>query len=162
MPVFYLDASAIAKLYLPGEQGVDFVVELLGQRSQDDSFFTSALSVVEVKSAISRRISNAETRVALLDTYDRDVQEIFNLMAVSYEIIIGAGAVVEIYHLRAGDAIHLARALDIAEVADPSQIYMISSDTELLEASGAAGLGTLDPQGDNAIPSLRQTRNAAQ
>ena len=25
MPVFYLDASAIAKMYLPDEQGVDFV-----------------------------------------------------------------------------------------------------------------------------------------
>ena len=158
MPVFYLDASAIAKLYLPGEHGADFVVELLGQRSQDDSFFTSALSVVEVKSAISRRISNAETRSSLLDTYDRDVQETFNLMAVSYEIIVGAGTVVENYRLRAGDAIHLASALSVEAVSDDSQLSMVSSDVELLEASEAAGIGALDPQAHDAIDNLRQIR----
>ena len=158
MPVFYLDASAIAKLYLPGEQGVDFVVQLIGSHISGDVFVTSNLSLVEVKSAISRRISNEETRAYLLDSFDRDVQEIFNLMAVSHEIIIGAGAVVEDYRLRAGDAIHLATALDIAAIADDSRVFMVSSDSELLEASEAAGIGALDPQADDAIDSLRQIR----
>ncbi len=157
MPVFYLDASAIAKLYLPGEQGVDFVVQLIGSHISGDVFVTSNLSLVEVKSAISRRISNEETRAYLLDTFDRDVQEIFNLMAVSHEIIIGAGAVVEDYRLRAGDAIHLATALSIAAITIP-QVFMVSSDAELLEASEAAGIGALDPQADDAIDNLRQIR----
>ena len=157
MPAFYLDASAIAKMYLPGEQGTNLVVELLGQRSQEDSFFTSTLSVVEVKSAISRRISNAGTRSSLLDTYDRDVQVTFSLIAVSYEVIIGAGTVVENYRLRAGDAIHLATALEIV-AAGVSQVFMITSDSELLDASEAAGIGALDPQVDDAMDSLLQIR----
>ena len=41
MPVFYLDVSAIAKMYLPDEQGVDFVVQFLGSRLSGDVFVTS-------------------------------------------------------------------------------------------------------------------------
>ena len=93
MPVFYLDASAIAKMYLPDEQGVDFVVQLLGSRLSCDVFVTSTLSIVEVKSAISRRIDSPGDKESLLEAYDRDVQEIFNLVTVSDEIIQGAGLV---------------------------------------------------------------------
>ena len=89
MPVFYLDASAIAKMYLPDEQGVDFVVQLLGSRLSGDVFVTSTLSIVEVKSAISRRIDSPGDKESLLEAYDRDVQEIFNLVTVSDEIIQG-------------------------------------------------------------------------
>ena len=95
MPVFYLDASAIAKMYLPDEQGVDFVVQLLGSHLSGDVFVTSTLSIVEVKSAISRRIDSPGDKESLLEAYDRDVQEIFNLVTVGDEIIQGAGLVAE-------------------------------------------------------------------
>ena len=156
MPVFYLDASAIAKMYLPDEQSVDFVVQLLGSRLSGDVFVTSTLSIVEVKSTISRRIDSPGDKESLLEAYDRDVQEIFNLVTVGDEIIQGAGLVVEQRRLRAGDAIHLATALDIA--ASFSRVFMVSADTELLEASEAAGIGALDPQSENATASLRQIR----
>ena len=156
MPVFYLDASAIAKMYLPDEQGVDFVVQLLGSRLSGDVFVTSTLSIVEVKSAISRRIDSPGDKESLLEAYDRDVQEIFNLVTVSDEIIQGAGLVVEQHRLRAGDAIHLATALDIA--ASFSRVFMVSADTELLEASEAAGIGAIDRQVDDAVSSLLELR----
>ena len=82
MAFFYLDASAIAKMYLPDEQGVDFVVQLLGSRLSGDVFVTSTLSIVEVKSAIFRRIDSPGDKESLLEAYDRDVQEIFNLGCV--------------------------------------------------------------------------------
>ena len=66
MPIFYLDASAITKFYLRDEIGVEFVIQLLELRSPDERIFTSALSVVEVKSAISRRIYSLEDREAAL------------------------------------------------------------------------------------------------
>ena len=77
---------------------------------------------------------------------------------MSDDIIIRAGSIVENYRLRAGDAIHLATALDIAEVTAPYQVFMVSSDAELLEASEAAGIGALDPQANDVIGSLRQVR----
>ena len=156
MPVFYQDASAIAKLYLPDEQGADFMFELLASRSLSDILVTSALSFVEVKSAISRRISNASDKSALLEAYDKDIQDLFRLLPVRDEIIVGAGSVVERHRLRAGDAIHLATALDIA--ASIPQVFMVTSDVELLEAAEAAGLGALDPQMDDAIDRLHYIR----
>ncbi len=157
MPVFYLDASAIAKLYLPDEIGADFVVQLLDSNSSNDTFVTSALSVVEVKSAITRRIDDFHYRISLLAAYDRDLREIFELITVRDDIVVGASSLTELHRLRAGDAIHLATALSIAAVAD-SQVFMVSADAELLEASEAAGIGALDPQADDAIDGLRRIR----
>lgn len=157
MPVFYLDASAIAKLYLPDEIGADFVVQLLDSSSSNDTFVTSALSVVEVKSAITRRIDDFHYRTSLLATYDRDLREIFELITVRDDIVVGASSLAELHRLRAGDAIHLATALSIAAVAD-SQVFMVSADAELLEASEEAGIGALDPQADDAIDGLRRIR----
>ena len=158
MPTFYPDASAIAKLYLPGERGVDFVIQLLELRSPDDRFFTSGLSIVEVKAAISRRIDSLADRAELLAMYDDDVQEMFDLLPISDDIIIRAGAVAEDYRLRSGDDIHLATALSIATTVDNSQVFMVSADAELLEASQSAGIGALDPQADDAIDGLRRIR----
>ena len=158
MAFFYLDASAIAKLYLPNEQGVEFVVQLLDLRSSTDIFATSALSVVEVKSAITRRIGSPSDKAPLLAAYDRDLREIFDLISIRDDIIIGASSVAERYGLRAGDAIHLATALDIAATADETQVFMVSSDTELLEASDVAGIGAIDRQVDDAVSSLLELR----
>ena len=157
MPVFYLDASAIAKLYLPDEIGADFVVQLLDSNSSNDTFVTSALSVVEVKSAITRRIDDFHYRISLLAAYDRDLREIFELITVKDDIVVGASSLVELHRLRAGDAIHLATALSIAAVAD-SQVFMVSADAELLGESQAAGIGVLDPQVDDSIDGLRRIR----
>ena len=131
MPVFYLDASAIEKLYLHGEQGVAFMVELLSSRSSDDILVTSALCFVEVKSAISRRIYIAGDKLALLEAYDRDAREIFDFVDVHNEIIVEAGNVVEKHRLRAADAIHLATALSLAATTDAAQVFMVSADAEL-------------------------------
>ena len=158
MPVFYLDASAIAKLYLPDEIGSEFVVNLLDSRSSTDLFVTSALSVVEVKSAITRRIDNPHERGPLLSAYDRDLQEMFDLISVRNDLIVGAGSIAERHRLRAGDAIHLATALDISVTTEQTQIFMVSSDAELLSASEAAGIGALDPQVGDALSSLHQIR----
>ena len=134
MLVFYLDASAIAKLYLPDEIGSEFVAQLLDSRLSTDLFVTSALSVVEVKAAITRRIDSPYERDSMLSAYDRDLQEIFDLISVRNDLIVGAGYLVERHRLRAGDAIHLATALSVA-AATTQQVFMVSSDVELLEAS---------------------------
>ena len=159
MTVFYLDASAIAKFYLRDERGAPLVVQLLESLSLEDRFVTSVLSIVEVKSALSRRIDAPYDRISLLAIYDIDAREIFELIPVDDSIIMGAGDIVETYRLRAGDAIHLATALDIT--ADTPQVFLVSSDAELLEASDAARLGVLDPQADDSTSRLSNIRNAA-
>lgn len=158
MPTFYLDASAIAKRYFQDEQGSRFMLEFLAHPSPEDRLVTSLLSIVEVKAAISRRIENPSRRTTLLASIDDTLHAQFELQPVDMDIIELAGVIAEALRLRAGDAIHLASALSVAANNDPSQIIMISSDAELLDASESAGIGALDPQAEGAADSLRQFR----
>jgi len=151
MPIFYLDASSIVKLYLRDERGTEFMDELVRGRAPEDRLITSAISIVEVKAAISRRVRNIANRRALIRVYDNDWREIFETSPVSETIIISAGKIAEERRLRSGDAIHLATALAVAAVAPGApRMFMVSSDTELLTASHETRLGALDPQTDDA------------
>ena len=38
------------------------------------------------------------------------------------------------------------------------KLFMVSSDTELLEASDVAGIGALDPQTDDAVSQFARTQ----
>ena len=151
MPIYYLDASSIVKLYLRDERGTEFMDKLVRERVLGDRLVTSEISIVEVKAAISRRIDDAADRSLLIRAYDNDWREIFETSPVSETIIISAGKIAEERRLRSGDAIHLATALAVAAVAPGSpRMFMVSSDTELLTASHETWLGALDPQTDGA------------
>ena len=151
MPIYYLDASSIVKLYLRDERGTEFMDKLVRERVPGERLVTSAISVVEVKAAISRRVRNIANRRALIRAYDNDWREIFETSPVSETIIISAGKIAEERRLRSGDAIHLATALAVAAVAPGApRMFMVSSDTELLTASHETRLGALDPQTDGA------------
>ena len=149
MPIYYLDASSITKLYLRDERGTEFMDKLVRERVPGERLVTSEISIVEVKAAISRRVRNIANRRALIRAYDNDWREIFETSPVSETIIISASKIAEERRLRSGDAIHLATALAVAAVAPGSpRMFMVSSDTELLTASHETRLGALDPQTD--------------
>ena len=151
MPIYYLDASSIVKLYLRDERGTEFMDKLVRERVLGDRLVTSEISIVEVKAAISRRIDDAADRSLLIRAYDNDWREIFETSPVSETIIISAGKIAEERRLRSGDAIHLATALAVAAVSPGApRMFMVSSDTELLTASHETRLGALDPQTDDA------------
>lgn len=151
MPIYYLDASSITKLYLRDERGTEFMDKLVRERVPGERLVTSEISIVEVKAAISRRVRNIANRRALIRAYDNDWREIFETSPVSETIIISASKIAEERRLRSGDAIHLATALAVAAVAPGSpRMFMVSSDTELLTASHETLLGALDPQTDDA------------
>lgn len=147
MPIYYLDASSIVKLYLRDERGTEFMDELVRGRAPGDRLVTSAISIVEVKAAISRRVRDIANRRTLIRAYDNDWREIFETSPINEDIIISAGRIAEERRLRSGDAIHLATALAVAAVAPGApQMFMVSSDAELLTASHETQLGALDPQ----------------
>lgn len=151
MPIYYLDASSIVKLYLRDERGTEFMDKLVRERVLGDRLVTSEISIVEVKAAISRRIDDAADRSLLIRAYDNDWREIFETSPVSETIIVSAGKIAEERRLRSGDAIHLATALAVAAVAPGApRMFMVSSDSELLTASHETRLGALDPQADGA------------
>ena len=157
MPVYYLDTSAVLKLYLSNELGTDFMRILFEGSMPNESFYISSFGILEVKAAIVRRISDVGVIEQALSHFSQDMANLLEIVRLNEYILYQALSATENHRLRAGDAIHLATALSIAAIAIP-QVFMVSSDTELLQASEAAGIGALDPQTDDAIDNLRQIR----
>ena len=158
MLIYYLDTSAVLKRYLSSEAGADFIRTLLEKSEDDEVFCISSFGVLEVNAAIRRRVRNQRLLHEVLRQFAQDSVEVLRVIRTDDDMFSQALSAIENYRLRAGDAIHLATALSIAAVVDPSRVFMVSSDTELLEASEAAGIGALDPQAEDATGSLRQIR----
>ena len=159
MPIYYLDASAVLKLYISNESGTEFMRTLMEGATPDESFYISSFGLLEVKAAIMRRINDAGVIERALSQFSKDMEDVLDIVRLNDYILIQALSATENHRLRAGDAIHMATALSIAATADESQVVMVSSDTELLLASKSAGIGALDPQTDDALSSLHQIRD---
>ncbi|MDE2686266.1 MAG: type II toxin-antitoxin system VapC family toxin [Chloroflexota bacterium] len=158
MSIYYLDTSAVLKLYLGNELGSEFMRTLIEGATSDESFYISSFGLLEVKAAIVRRVSDAGVAGRALSQFSQDMADLLKIVRLNEYILYRALSATENYRLRAGDAIHLATALSIAAMTEQSQLFMISSDAELLDAFIAAGIGALDPQADDAMDSLRQIR----
>lgn len=161
MAVFYFDTSAIVKRY-HFEQGTELVDVAIGNRTPEDQFHTSFLTLLEVTSAIERLADSGQLErsvvAPLLARFATDLYQQFNLWPISNEIITSAASVIGRYKLRSADAIHLATALSAPPVATRSRIVMVSSDRRLSLASGEAGLLVLDPKATGAITMLSELR----
>ena len=154
MPVFYVDTSALVKRYRL-EQGTDVIDSLFNNPLPEDRFYTSFLSVLEVTSAVHRRLGLGQLDGALaheiLARLRRDLQDYFRLWPLNNDVVAAAVSVIEQYKLRSMDAIHLATALAIASLAPGLSIVMVSSDHEIIRAADAVGLGVLNPADSNAL-----------
>ena len=149
MAVFYLDTSALVKRYRT-ELGTEVVEELLANPRQQDRFFISFLSVIELTSGVLRlakgRQLRDDTAQEILARFRDDVHELLRVWPLGEDVAATAVTVAETHRLRSADAIHLATAQAIASLVSGTRVVMVSSDHELLDAAEAAGLTPLDPQ----------------
>lgn len=134
--IAYLDSSALLKLYLDDEaeaEGLRDVVDVLA------SLATSRLAYVEVRAGLAAarragRMSAASHDVAVED-FDRAWPE-YDVIEIDGTLGSRAGDVAERYGLQAGDAIHLASALEIRD----EETVVVAWDGRLRAAAAAAGL----------------------
>ena len=149
MSIYYLDTSAIVKLYVD-EPGTEVMDRLLDGISSDDRFYTSWLSILELTSVILRLAKGGrlapEAADPILARFRNDIEETIRLWPLEDSVLSAALVVVERHALRAPDAIHLATATSIFGLAPESEAVLVSSDRELLEAATQSGMGILDPQ----------------
>jgi len=91
------------------------------------------------------------------DVTDRTVQTIlmdaarFACVNATEDVFVKAGELVLSHRLRSADALHLASALRLAELAG-TEIVFVASDGELLRAALAEGFPVLDPVASPAVP----------
>ena len=107
MPVYYLDTSVILKRYRD-EEGTEVVDQLLLDSGPEDRFYTSFLSALEVRAAISRLIRSGQLdRVAaerLLARFLEDSHQVLQTWPLDNSILESAINVADRHGLRSGDA----------------------------------------------------------
>lgn len=132
----YLDASALTKLVAPEPEST----HLLAVVDHGQRLVSSELVLAEVPRALRRMA--AESRLDDLGAAVRQLEALlagFVVLTISRDVLRVAGRF-PAPHLRALDAIHLAGALLVDELA-----LFISYDRRQLVAAEGAGLATASP-----------------
>jgi predicted nucleic acid-binding protein len=148
--IYYSDSSVLVKRHV-SEIGSIWFQNLVSPAS-NNSIITSKLSIVEVLSAFNRR--QREASISRIDYNDlvKDFLAISNneyhLLELSDPIISQSQRLLEIYSLRAGDAIQLATATYARKMLHGSGLpapVFLASDDKLLDAATNENFTTDNP-----------------
>jgi len=151
---YYLDASALAKRYVD-EVGSDWLRAAIDP-GQSPLIFSSRLSILEIVSALVRRLREGRLTAAeyatARDAFRSDCIQEYQIMPPTMAVVDQAADLLEPHVLRAYDATHLATALN-AQGFLASRSYapltFLSADAHLNQAAAAEGLPVDNP---NAHP----------
>ena len=147
MALYFLETSALVKLYVR-EPGTDRLLHLVGDLVSNQ-FVVSALSAIEVRSAIRRRERagdiDRKTANLILDRLQRHLESKFQLQVMTDAVLDGALEIIDRYALRAYDAVQLAGCLALAAKGGTESLTFVCSDQQLLEAARFELIAVLDP-----------------
>ena len=146
MGVYYLDTSALVKLYVR-EPGTEQMLRL-ASRSSGHTFAVLSLSRVEFRAALRRRERMGdipdETVRGMISQIERHLQRLYLIQPVTEAVIEEAAGLLDRHPLRAYDAMQLAGCLSVrSRLAEPP--LFVCSDRDLLIAADRDGLRILDP-----------------
>jgi predicted nucleic acid-binding protein len=146
LPLYFLDTSAVAKLYIR-EPGTDQMVRLT--TGKGNRFVLLAITQVEFRSAVRRRQREGDLdRVeaeALLQDFAMHFDGFFLRQAMSEAVIDTACGLIDNHPLRAYDAVQLAGCLALRSSNAHEHPTFVCSDNNLLAAAEAEGLLVWNP-----------------
>jgi predicted nucleic acid-binding protein len=146
MPSFYLDTSAFVKLYIQ-EDGTRTLIEL-AQHLDRNQIVILDMALLEFRSAVRRReregdISGLDASRVLRQVQD-DAASIYLLQPSTPAVMEEASRLLDVYPLRAYDALQLAGCLVVRNrVFAP--LTFVCADSRLCETAAFEGLATLVP-----------------
>lgn len=147
MTLHYLDASALAKLYI-SEPGTE-LMRRLADPAAGHRFAILALTEVEFRSAVRRReragdFSGGVAEIAL-EALAADLGTAALQRRPVDDAALGLAAlVVDRHPLKANDALQLAGCLILRMVSEVAPVF-VCSDVRLLRAAQGEGLAVLNP-----------------
>jgi uncharacterized protein len=145
VPLYFLDTSALVKLYVR-EEGTEAMLELARPQSGNE-FGLLTLAAVEVRSAVRRRERMGDiddgTASEILMLFESHLENRFIRQPLTEAVIEHGSKLVDRYFLRAYDAIQLSACLALA--SSRGECTFACSDQSLLKAAQAEGLSTFDP-----------------
>jgi predicted nucleic acid-binding protein len=144
--VYYLDTSALVKLYVR-EAGTRQMMTLASP-AQDHTLAVLGLTRVEFRAAVRRREragdlpqDAADGLIAMLDEH---LQTLYLVQPLTEEVLEQAAALLDRHPLRAYDAIQLAGCIALQSNVS-EQPSFVCSDRDLLQAAEQEGFDVLDP-----------------
>jgi predicted nucleic acid-binding protein len=149
---FYLDASALAKRYVP-ETGSLLVDEIVDKVSGNRLYLLN-IGAGEVVSILVRKrnsgvITGAYFAQALVD-FETEIVRAADIhkLPVSNRLATSSFSLILVHSINSTDAITLKSALAIAQKlrAGGDELVLVASDQRLLRAAQAEGLGTFNPE----------------
>lgn len=136
--ILYLDTSALVKLYLAEEHSVH--VRLAAARF--DTIASNLIAYAETRAALSKRRRMKDITEAAFEKAKREFErdwEHLTKLEVNRQTISRAAELVEIYPLKACDALHLAGATMLQRETG-SAVTFACFDSALNRAASAMGL----------------------
>ena len=152
MHSFYLDASALAKRFVP-EQGSPVIDQIL-DKVPGERLYILNVGAGEVVSILVRKrnagvISDPYFRQALVDFENEIVRSAdINKLPVSNRLATSSFALIVGHSINSTDAVTLKSALAIHKKlrAAGNGLVLVASDQRLLRAAQAEGLTTFNPE----------------
>jgi predicted nucleic acid-binding protein len=147
---YFLDSSAVAKLYMQ-EQGSVWVTSLLDPGARNE-LFVVRITAAEVAAAIFRRVRNAQlgrgAAVNGVAALRRDFSQVYRVIEVQPIVVEAALDIAERHGLRGYDCVQLAGVVLVQRVrarAGMSPLTLVSADDELNAAATAEDIAVEDP-----------------
>jgi predicted nucleic acid-binding protein len=151
LPKYFLDTSALAKLY-HSEFGSEYMDRIL--KETGSQFVVSRLSIVEMESVLATKVRTREIDQAGVDIGRRSLRADF----VRGRLIVGPPIIARHYQvartllvkfgategLRTLDALQLAIALDLKQLGQVS--LMVTADQRLSRVTPLAGCPAVNPE----------------
>jgi predicted nucleic acid-binding protein len=153
---YYLDTSALAKLYVK-EDGSRELNAWFGDPRKgfdpDVQLFTSRLGLPQTISAITRKWNGgALGKQSIFDLWHHVVNDFasatppYGVVEPSEAVVGRAAWLVALHNLRTYDAVHLASALWLQpRLEDPESFVVVCADRKLAKVARAERLRTADP-----------------
>jgi predicted nucleic acid-binding protein len=136
--MLYLDTSALVKLYVDEEEGVELVHQAVREA---EGIATSTIAYAEARASLARKqregtFSSDELRGVVSDL-DDDWPNYTRLDTANF-VSLRAGKLAELHELRGFDSIHLASALRPSEMFE--DLRFLAFDSRLTTAARNASL----------------------
>jgi predicted nucleic acid-binding protein len=156
--VFYLDASALAKRYVPepGSAPVHAILDTV----PPSRLIVLTISIGEVVSILVRKRNAGIISQAYFDqamaNFETEVMQRADVpkASVTRRLVLGSVPLIIAYSINSTDAVTLKSALAIVRRlrAAGDELALVASDQRLLRAAQAEGLLTFDPESqDQAV-----------
>jgi predicted nucleic acid-binding protein len=148
MSHYYLDSSAIVKLYV-AESGSRWIRQLTS--NPDAALYSSDLAIAEVAAAIAilgrtGRIRRPQQQEALAEFY-KHTTTLFIHLTVRRDTVRYAADLTQRFPLKGYDAVHLATALTLAGDLRTTglSLTLVTGDEQIIRAAKSLELSTANP-----------------